>query len=120
MKFEAANATDISFEDNHFDTSCISFALHDMPFTIREKVLEEIVRVTKPKGTIIIIDYALPRNKIGKYLIYHFVKSYESKYYPKFIKSDIKALIKKYGIDIEKEIPVMCGGAIILKGINGR
>ena len=118
VKFEVADATNIPYEDNYFDVSCISFGLHDMPLTIREKVVEEMVRVTKQKGTITIVDYALPINKICGYLVYHFVKFYESKYYPKFIKSDLEALLKKYKIEIKKEISIIWGCGKILRGIN--
>ena len=65
---------------------------------------------------IVIVDYALPENKITKFFIYHFVKLYESKYYPEFIKTNLKALIREYGIEIEKEIPVRFGGAKIDEG----
>jgi demethylmenaquinone methyltransferase/2-methoxy-6-polyprenyl-1,4-benzoquinol methylase len=118
MKFEYADAANMPFIDNCFDISSVSFGLHDMPLSIREKVLEEMVRVTKPKGTIVIVDYALPRNKIGKFLIYHFVKFYESKYYSKFIKSDLETLLKESGIDIQAELPILLGAARILKGIK--
>ncbi|NWF92891.1 MAG: class I SAM-dependent methyltransferase, partial [Syntrophaceae bacterium] len=60
VKFEVANATHLPFEDNSFDVSCVSFGLHDMPLTIREKALKEMVRVTKTKGMTVIVDYALP------------------------------------------------------------
>ena len=89
-----------------------------MPLGIREKVLKEMVRVTKPKGTIVIVDYSLPRNKIGKYLIYHIVKSYETRYYPEFIKSDLKAPLRKLEINIEKELSVLLGAGRMLKGIR--
>lgn len=36
-RFEVADATNLPFEENSFDVSCVSFALHDMPLTIREK-----------------------------------------------------------------------------------
>jgi len=120
VKFEIADATNIPFKDKHFDVSCVSAALHDMPLSIREKVLEEMARVTKLKGAIIIVDYALPKNRIGKYLIYHFVKSYESRYYPEFIKSDLEAFLRKSEIEIEKEVPVLLGAGRILKGIKAK
>src|SRR4030042_2238358 len=41
VKFEVADATNLPFEDNGFDVSCISFALHDMIPSIREKALKE-------------------------------------------------------------------------------
>lgn len=77
-----------------------------------------MVRVTKPKGIIVIVDYALPKNKIGRFLIYRFVKSYESRYYPEFIKSYLEVLLRKSGIEIEKERSVLLGAGRILKGIR--
>ena len=118
LKFEVADATNLPFESNSFEVSCASFVLHDMPFTIREKALKELVRVTKPKGIIVIIDYALPNNKIGRFLIYHIVKLYEGKYYLEFIKSDLEALLKKTGVEIKEELPLILGAVKILKGIK--
>jgi len=117
VKFEVADATNLPFEDNSFDVSCVSFALHDMPSTIREKALKEMARVTKPKGMLVIVDYALPKSKISKFLIYHFVKLYE-KYYPEFIKSDLEALLRKSGIEVKEELPVLLGAGRVLKGIR--
>ncbi len=116
VRFEVADATDLPFTNNSFDVACVSFALHDMPLGIREKVLREIVRVTKPHGLIVIVDYALPRNKIGSFLIYHFVRLYERKYYSKFIKSDLEELLQNSGIEITQKLSVLLGAARILKG----
>lgn len=115
-KFELADATSLPFEDGSFEVTCISFALHDMPSTIREKALKEMVRVTKPKGMVLIVDYGLPRGKIGRFLIYHIVKLYEGPYYARFIKSDLVALLRKMGIEVRKELPVLLGAGRVLKG----
>jgi len=117
LRFEVADAADMPFEDNYFDVSCISLGLHDMPSAIREKAVEEMVRVTKPKGSIVIVDYALPKNRIARCLIYHIVKSHETKYYPEFIKSDLEALLRKSGIEIKDERTVL-GAGRILKGMK--
>lgn len=116
LKFKVADATNMPFKNNSFDVSCISFALHDMPLTIEEKVLREMARVTKTNGIIVIVDYALPKNKFGRFLIYHFVKLYERYYYPEFIKSDLKTLLRKNGIQVKKEIQILFGAGRILKG----
>jgi ubiquinone/menaquinone biosynthesis C-methylase UbiE len=118
LKFKVDDAADFLFEDNYFDVSCISLGLHDMPSAIREKAVEEIGRVTKPEGIIAIVDYALPKNKIVRYLAYRIIKSHETKYYPEFINSDLGALLIKYKIKIEKEVSLMLGCAKILKCIN--
>jgi ubiquinone/menaquinone biosynthesis C-methylase UbiE len=90
-----------------------------MPLTIREKALKEMVRVTKTEGMIVIVDYALPKeNKMGRLLIYHFINLYEGKYYSAFIKSDLEALLKKTGVEIKEELPVLLGAGRVLKGIK--
>lgn len=117
-KFALADATNLPFKDKCFDVSCVSFALHDMPLIIREKVLKEMVRVTKPNGITVIVDYALPENRISRFLVYHFVKIYEKEYYSKFIKSDLEALLRKSGIEIKEELPVLLGTGRIIKGVR--
>jgi len=119
-KFEVADATNLPFDDSSFDTSSISFALHDMPSSIREKVLKEMVRVTKREGIIVIADYGLPKNKISKFLIYHFVAFIEAEYYKTFIKSDLEALLSKNRIMVIEKDTVMHGVGRILKGINNK
>jgi demethylmenaquinone methyltransferase/2-methoxy-6-polyprenyl-1,4-benzoquinol methylase len=116
VKLEAGDATHLRFEDNSFDVSCVSFALHDMPLAIREKVLGEMARVTKPCGSIVIVDYALPRNKLGRFLIYRLITLYEGEYYKKFIVFDLEELTRKLGIEIVEECGVLLGAGRILKG----
>ncbi len=89
-----------------------------MLLPIREKALKEMVRVTKPGGMIVIVDYALPENKIRGFLIYHFVKLYEGKYYIEFIKSEFEALLRESGIEITEKLPILFGAGRILKGIS--
>jgi len=118
VKFQVADATDLPFDDKSFDVSCVSFALHDMPLSIRDRALKEMVRVTKPRGMIIAVDYALPDNKFWRFLVYHLVKLYERSYYSKFIRSDLEALLRKSGIEIKDELPALLGAGRILKGIK--
>ncbi|MBM2831713.1 MAG: 2-heptaprenyl-1,4-naphthoquinone methyltransferase [Dehalococcoidia bacterium] len=115
VRFQAADATKLPFEDRSFDVSCISFALHDMPLSIREKVLKEMVRVTNPAGTIVVVDYGLPQNRIGRFLIRRFVSLYEGKYYQGFIRADLRALLGSAGIAIKEERRAVLGAARIVK-----
>jgi demethylmenaquinone methyltransferase/2-methoxy-6-polyprenyl-1,4-benzoquinol methylase len=114
-KFSHADATSLPFEDGNFDISSISFALHEMPLTIGEKVLAEMSRVTKPGGTVVVVDYGLPTNKIGRFLVYHFVRLYEGKNYSKFMKSDLRTLLGKRGVETIAEVPLLLGAARMVK-----
>lgn len=114
--FVLADAANMPLKENLFDISCISLTLHDMPFIIREKVLRETARTTKPHGIIIIVDYApLPQNRILRFLTYHITGLYETKYYSEFARSDPKAQLHRVGIEIREEIPTLFGILRILK-----
>ena len=115
VRFQIADATKLPFEDNCFDVSCVSFALHDMILTIREKALREMRRVTKTNGTMSIVDYGLPKKKIRKFFVFNFVRLYEP-YYTEFIKSDLLGLLENTGIEIKRDVPVIFGAARIIKG----
>ncbi|RKY86314.1 hypothetical protein DRQ09_06275, partial [candidate division KSB1 bacterium] len=58
--------------------------------------------------------------KFKRFLIYHFVKFYESRYYEGFIKSDVKNYLKDLGVKIEKESSVMVGIAGIMTGVKNK
>jgi len=98
VRFEIADASNLPYKDNYFDISCISFGLHEMPNDVREKVLKEMIRVTKPQGKFIIVDYASPKGKIRDFLFYHFVRLYESRYFSEFIKTDLQDTIERTGL----------------------
>src|SRR5574341_1508585 len=116
LRFETGDATQLPYPSGSFDVTTISFALHDMPLDIGESVLKEMVRVTRPTGTIVIADYALPRSRIGSLLIYRVVTLYEQQYYREFIRRDVRAILKQAGIEIGEEKPAVLGAVRIWKG----
>jgi demethylmenaquinone methyltransferase/2-methoxy-6-polyprenyl-1,4-benzoquinol methylase len=116
VKFQVADAAALPFSDGQFDVCSISFALHDMPLIIRGQVLEQMVRVVKPDGIILIVDYALPQSEIGKFLIHSLISFYESEYYQQFIRSDLESLFSQAGIVMCEEKKVLMGAACIVIG----
>ena len=118
VNFQIGDATHLEFEDNTFDVACISFALHDMPLLMRQKVLQEMGRVTKPDGVIVVVEYGLPNNKIGRALIYRLITLYESEYYKQFITTDLETLLRKTGIKITARHSALLGGVRILTGVK--
>ena len=118
VRFEVADATNLIFENDSFDVACVSFALHDMPLNVIRKTLREMVRVTRPNGKIVIIDYGLPKRWIGRFLVYRFVRFWEGQYYVKYIRYNLEELVTKSGIDIKERLPALLGAARIITGVK--
>ena len=115
LNFEVGDATSLPFDDGSFDISIISFALHMMPLSISEKVLNEMNRVTRPGGNIVIADLALPKSGMSRFLIYHLFRLYDDRHYQAFLKLGLEELLKKT-IKIDQEISMLFGGVRIIKG----
>jgi ubiquinone/menaquinone biosynthesis C-methylase UbiE len=54
------NATSLGFADGHFDKTLLFFLLHEQPEDVRRATLAEALRVTRPGGRLVIVDYHGP------------------------------------------------------------
>lgn len=117
LTFRQADATQLPFGDASFDVSCVSFALHEMPRSIRERTVAEMARVTKPGGRVLVVDYGPPRDALGN-VLYRLVKLYERDYYVDFIRSDLRALLQRMGIEVRDERSVLLGAVRIVTGFR--
>ena len=97
-----------------FDASSVSFGLHEMPRSIRRRAVGEMARVTKPGGTIIVVDYSLPQNALASALAFRAIVLYERDNYADFIHSDVDALLADAGIAVQEDRPALLGLARIL------
>jgi ubiquinone/menaquinone biosynthesis C-methylase UbiE len=61
VRLLAMNAEDLKLPDRSYDRVLIFFLLHEQPVAVRCRTLQEVFRVVKPGGQIVIVDYALPR-----------------------------------------------------------
>jgi len=116
VTFQQGDASELPFDDASFDACCVSFALHEMPASVRERVVREMARVTRPGGAFIMVDYGLPRGRFAGGLVYEAVKLYERDHYAEFVKSDVAALVESAGFEIRDQRPVLAGAARILTG----
>jgi ubiquinone/menaquinone biosynthesis C-methylase UbiE len=119
LTYRQGDATALPFPDASFDVACISFALHEMPRSIRERALAEMVRVTVLDGTIAIVDYAPPRDAVER-AIGRFVRLYEGQRYVDFVQSDLGAFLRSAGIDIREERRFLRGVVRAVVGVRTR
>ncbi len=55
------DSTRLDVPDARYDRALVFFLLHEQPDPERERTLGELMRVVRPGGTIVIVDYAMPR-----------------------------------------------------------
>jgi ubiquinone/menaquinone biosynthesis C-methylase UbiE len=55
------DSTALGFADASFDQAVIFFLLHEQPAAARRQTLHEALRVVKPGGRLVLVDYHLPR-----------------------------------------------------------
>jgi len=102
IRFCLSNAEEIPYDDGYFDCASITFGLHEMPYPVRMNVLCEMRRVIKPGGTIAVLDYSYPTNKLIRCLftIWMFVEGETAK---DFIKRDLSSMIRDAGFNYIKK-----------------
>lgn len=64
VKFQLGNIEAIPFPNVHFDVVICSFMIFHMSEKVRNKGIEEIYRVLKPQGKLLVLDLALPPNPV--------------------------------------------------------
>src|SRR5262252_6715513 len=55
------DSTHLAAPDGRYDRALVFFLLHEQPSHDRERTLDEVMRVVRPGGTIVIVDYSRPR-----------------------------------------------------------
>jgi ubiquinone/menaquinone biosynthesis C-methylase UbiE len=61
VKEHLCNSATLSFDNSVYDQTVLFFLLHEQPESVRRATLAEAVRVTRPGGKIVIVDYHLPQ-----------------------------------------------------------
>ena len=94
------NAEELPFEDNsHQAISCV-YLFHELPRTVREKVLKEFFRVLEPGGVLVIAD-SIQENDSPDFIqiMENFHKSFHEPFYCDYIKEDINSKIEEIGFN---------------------
>jgi len=63
VKAHLQDSTAMAFPDASFDETVVFFLLHEQPEYARRKTVEEAIRVTRPGGKVIFVDYHGPKRK---------------------------------------------------------
>lgn len=88
LEFVHANALDLPFDDDTFDMVTISYGLRNIPDT--DLALREMLRVTKPGGKVVIMEFSTPPNATFR-KFYHAHQKYVMPMFSRLFSSDMEA-----------------------------
>lgn len=60
IRLHCMNSAQLTFADQTFDQVLLFFLLHEQPADVRQQTLQEALRVLKPGGQLILVDYSKP------------------------------------------------------------
>ena len=94
------NAEKLPFEDDSLQGISCVYLFHELPRTIREKVLKEFFRVLEPRGILVLADSIQETDSPDFIQIMeNFHKSFHEPFYCDYIKEDINSKIEAVGFN---------------------
>ena len=69
--FQVAPAQDLPFADGSFDAVSTSLLIHHLPEADRVGAIREMLRVLRPGGRLLIVEFQAPRGRAGKRVTRH-------------------------------------------------
>jgi ubiquinone/menaquinone biosynthesis C-methylase UbiE len=73
VTFQPGNIAAIPFPDERFDVVMCSFMIFHMSDEVRRKGIEEIYRVLKPHGKLLVLDISLPPDSLSRNILKFFL-----------------------------------------------
>ncbi|WP_291318322.1 class I SAM-dependent methyltransferase [Desulfonatronospira sp.] len=61
-----ADITRTPFLGHSFDSALLSLALHENPWTVQQAIIAEALRITRPKGALLLLDHCPASSRAGK------------------------------------------------------
>lgn len=113
VSFVHGDACKLTFENDHFDAVTIAFAMHDVPYEIGVKLLEESKRVLTPDGKITIIDYNEPRKNLLARILYPIAVLYESPNYTHFVRRGLGQYLTDAKLAVTRRFTIFGGVQVV-------
>jgi len=102
--FIRMDAAKLAFPDNSFDSTTISCALHDMPTQIKRQVIAEMVRVTRPLGSVVIFEPRTIGNSTLGYVLGMVGEILdESINMREYVMDDLNSILEEHGLQLIDE-----------------
>jgi ubiquinone/menaquinone biosynthesis C-methylase UbiE len=110
-KFVQAFAEKMPFGDRYFDFILTNTALHEMESLQLRQILQEVYRVLKVGGRFTFVDFHSPTNPLFWLPVSLFLYLFETETAWQLLGTDMQALLKELGFEIEQS-KLYAGGSL--------
>jgi len=112
------NAECLAYRNDAFDTVILFFLLHEMPPQAREHTLNELLRITRPGGRILITEYGpLPvHHWLYRFPLFRWILSRLEPFLPGFWREDLHGMLQQAAQQSGKYISRMGESTLIFSG----
>lgn len=97
-----ADVTNMPFKDYSFSAVTSSYAFYELKGTSRNRVLQEVVRTTRPGGRFCMMEHDIPENPLIRILFYIRIYVAGLKGVRQFLKEEL-SLFQQFFKNVEKE-----------------
>jgi ubiquinone/menaquinone biosynthesis C-methylase UbiE len=106
---EELDASSLPYPDSSFDRVLAFFLFHEQPEQVRKSTIDEALRVLKPGGRFVIVDYGMPQRSLLAQAFLAVVSAIEPFVY-EFIRTDLERYLRARGMYLTVESRVHSGG----------
>ncbi len=115
-----ANAEELPYLDNYFHALTSVFLFHELPAAVRQRVIDECFRVTKPGGTFIICDsIQMSDSPDLEFMMQDFPEAFHEPYYQHYMTDNLVERLERAGFEnIDTQVHFMSKYLIARKPVS--
>jgi ubiquinone/menaquinone biosynthesis C-methylase UbiE len=110
VNLEVSDSAALDLPDAHYDQVLVFFLLHEQPLETRRRTLAEALRVTKPGGRVLFVDYHQPHAANPMRLVMNPVLRLLEPFALDLWRDDISTWLPEGGADLEVRKQTFFGG----------
>lgn len=114
LEYRLADALDPRAVGGRVDAITCAFGLHELPPAARGRLFQRAASWLRPRGRLVICDYAVPRSRIGRLLARIYGLYAERRHFKSYLHDDLEGLAAAAGLRLVSRAKAALGAVRLL------